>query len=188
MNPKDAADVARRSLCLELLLQRLGLETDTEDAPEERERVRSMWIGRVPDLGIESALLADERALLERPVGQLSEDELDDVHGRASGALVLLWSLGRLGTRPTFAAVDDMESLVTEHGVLGGGSISRAKDAVATATLRPESELQEALAAYVRTRGKAREPSEPDPIYAGVGAHHLEWILDRDMPFELADE
>ncbi len=187
MTPKEAADVARRSLCLELLLQRLGLETDTEDAAAEREKVRSMWLTRLPDLGLEAAILDDERAFLERPIGQLSEDELDDLHGRASGALVLLWALGRLSSRPTFAAVDDMESLVAESGVLGSGSISKAKDAVTGARLRSEEELQDALSAYARTRGKAREPSDPDQIYAGVGAHHLEWILDGEMPFEVSE-
>ncbi len=187
MAPKHPADVARRSLCLELLLQRLGLETDTEDAPEERERVRLMWLSRLGDLGLETAILGDERTLLERPIGQLSEDELDDLHGRASGALVLLWALGRSSSRPTFAAVDEMESIVAEHGVLGTGSISRANEAVSSARLRPEAELHDALAAYSRTRGKAREPSDPDQIYAGVGAHHVEWILESDMPFEVTD-
>jgi hypothetical protein len=146
-----------------------------------------MWLTRLPDLGVEPAILDDERALLEQPVGELSEDELDDIHGRASGALVLLWALGRLSSRPTFAAVDDMESLVAEHGLLGSGSISQAKDAVTNARLRPDEELRDALAVYSRTRGKAREPSDPDQIYAGVGAHHLEWILERDMPFELEE-
>lgn len=187
MTPKDAADVARRSLCLELLLQRLGLEIDTEDPVEERERVRAIWLARLGDLGLAEMILADERALLERPVGQLSEDQLDDLHGRASGALVLLWALGRLPSRPTFAAVSDMESLLAEHGLLGSGSISKAKEAVASASLRPETELSDALAAYTRTRGKAREPSDPDQIYAGIGAHHLEWIIDSEMPFEVAD-
>ena len=188
MSPKDPVDVARRSLCLELLLQRLGLETDTEDTPEERDRVRLMWLSRLGDLGLDTVILGDERALLERPIGQLSEDELDDLHGRASGALVLLWALGRSPSRPTFASVDDMESIVAEHGVLGTGSISRANEAVSNARLRPEAELLEAVAAYSRTRGKAREPSDPDQIYAGVGAHHLEWILDGEMPFEVAEQ
>ncbi len=187
MTTKDAIDVARRSLCLELLLQRLGLDTDTEDAPAERERVRLMWLSRLGDLGLEDAVLADERALLERPVGQLTEDELDDLHGRASGALVLLWAIGRLSARPTFATVDEMESILAEHGVLGSGSVSRAKETAANAQLRPESELRDGLTAYARMRGKAREPSDPEQIYAGVGAHHLEWILDRDMPFEVAE-
>jgi Domain of unknown function (DUF4272) len=187
MTTKDAVDVARRCLCLELLLQRLGLETDTEDSVEEREGVRRMWLSRLGDLSLESVLVPGERALLERAVGEMSEDELDDLHGRASGAVVLLWALGRLPARPTFAAVSDMESVVGEHGLLGAGSITRANETVASATLRPEAELREALAAYGRTRGKAREPSEPEKIVAGVAAHHLDWILDREMTFDVAD-
>lgn len=187
MSSKDAASVARRSLCLELLLQRLGLETDTEGAPEERERIRGMWASRLGDLGLEGAILAGERALLLRPVGQLSEDELDDLHGRASGALVLLWALGRLSSRPTFSTTEDLESIVGEYGVLGTGSISQAKEAVFSAGLRSEPDLRDALSAYTRMRGKAREPSDPSQIYAGLGAHHLEWVLEPDMPFDVAD-
>lgn len=184
MDPKDAVEVARRSLCLELLLQRLGLETDTEDPRQQRDDVRRMWLSRLGDLGADAAILADERALMERPVGELSEDELDDLHGRASGSLVLLWALGRLPSRPSFAAVDDMENLVAEHGILGDGSISKANATVNSSKLRSEDELREALTAYERTRGKAREPSEPEKIVAGVAAHHLEWILDREMTFD----
>lgn len=188
MQSRDAIDVARRCLCLELLLQRFGLETDTEDPAAVRDEVRRKWLARLGDLGLESAILADERALLERPLGELSEDDLDDLHGRASGALVLLWALGRLeGPRPSFAAVDDMASLVGDHGLLGSGSIARANETVAGARLRAEAELREALAAYGRTRGKAREPSEPEKIVAGVGAHHLAWILDRGMAFDADD-
>ncbi|HVJ89560.1 MAG TPA: hypothetical protein VM580_07125, partial [Labilithrix sp.] len=36
-------------------------------------------------------------------------------------------------------------------------------------------------ATYVRTRGKAKDPTLPDPIVAGVAAHHLEWILDSEL-------
>lgn len=187
MPSKDAVDVARRCLCLELLLQRLGLEIDPEDAPEERERVRRMWVARLGDLGLDAAIAPGERALLERPIGELTEDELDDLHGRASGALVFLWALGRLPARPTFAEVDGMESIVADRGVLGTGSIARANEAVSGARLRPEEELFDALGAYGRSRGKARDPSDPDRIYAGIGAHHLAWILDRGMAFDADD-
>ena len=188
MESKDAIDVARRCLCLELLLQRLGLEADTEHPAAVLDEVRRKWLARLGDLGLEPVILADERALLERPVGELSEDDLDDLHGRASGALVLLWALGRLeGPRPSFAAVEEMASIVGDHGLLGTGSIARANETVASASLRPEAELREALSAYGRTRGMAREPSEPEKIVAGVGAHHLEWILDREMAFDTAD-
>ena len=181
---KHATDVARRCLCLELLLQRLGLETDTEDPAAEREAVRQQWVARLGDLELDNAILASERALLERPVGAMSEDDLDDLDGRASGTVVLLWALGRLPTRPSFATVEQMESIVGESGLLGAGSISKARESAASATLRPETELRDALATYVRTRGKAKDPTLPDPIVAGVAAHHLEWILDSELEFE----
>jgi hypothetical protein len=184
MAEKNPIDVARRCLCLELLLQRLGLETDDEDPASERDPIRAKWLGRIADLGLEEILLPSERSFLERPVGTLSEEDLDDLHGRASGAVFFLWALGRLETRPAFAAVDDMATVVAEHGLLGTGSIAQANEAVTSSTLRSADVLSDALSSYVRTRGKAREPSEPEKIVAGVGAHHLEWILDDAMPFE----
>src|SRR4051812_1306236 len=115
---KDAAAVARRLLCLELLFQRLGLE-DADDDREARERARAAWTSRIADLGIGGDLLADERAFLERPVGEMSEDDLDDLEGRVSGAVVLLWALGRLDARPTFATVTELETHLAERGLLG---------------------------------------------------------------------
>lgn len=184
MNPREPLDVARRCLCLELLLQRFGLEADAEDPVAAREEVRAKWLARIPDLELDGAIVPSERALLERPVGSLSEDDLDELHGRASGALVFLWALGRLPARPTFASVEDMADIVAEHGLLGAGSISKAKETAHAARLRDASELRDAAAAYARVRGKAREPSDPEKIVAGVAAHHLDWILDRELPFE----
>lgn len=184
MSIRDAVEVARRCLCLELLLQRLGLETDADDPVADRDEVRRRWLARLADLELEQAVLAPERALLEAPVGSLSEDDLDDLDGRASGALVLLWGLGRLEARPTFATLEDMDALLADRGLLGAGSISRAKEAVASASLRAERDLHDGLAAYGRTRGKARETDDPEKIFAGVGAHHVAWILDHTLPAE----
>jgi hypothetical protein len=76
-----------------------------------------------------------------------------------------------------------MEAIIAEQGILGNGSITAARATVAAAQLRPESEIEAARASYERTRGKAREPSEPDKIVAGLGAHHLAWVLDPEMNF-----
>lgn len=184
MESRSAQEVARRTLALEVLLQRLGLETDDEDPVAEREKVRAMWVTRLPELGIADDLLPEERAFLERPVGELSEDDLDDVHGRATGALVLLWVLGRLETRPNAASVEEIADLLGEHGLLGDGSITRANEAVAAATLRDLAAVDEACAGYDRLRGKAKEPTEPEKIFAGVAAHQLGWVLDREQPTE----
>jgi hypothetical protein len=178
---KLAIDVARRCLCLELLWQRYAFEIDAEEPVAERERGRAMWLSREGDLGITAALLAEERALLERPVSQLSEDDLDDLHGRAMGAAVLLWTLGRLTVRPT---ITDAESVAAESGLLGDGSIAAARAASEAATLRPEAELDDALAAYLHVRGKAREPEEAEKIFAGMAAHHLTWVLTPTMSFD----
>jgi len=178
---RAATDVARRCLCLELLAQRSLLETDEEEPVATREAARAKWTSRIADLGIDGALSTDERALLDRPVGGLSEDERDDLDGRSAGAAVLLWALGRAAQRPTFALADD---LVAEHGLLGDGAVSAARAAAESATCRPDTELDGAMAAYLRTRGKAKDPSDPEQLYAGIAAHHLEWIVDEEMSFE----
>lgn len=179
--PRLPLDVARRCLCLELLFQRYLLEIDAGDSLPERERARTMWLSRDGDLGVVDVLTAQERALLARPVGELSEDDLDELHGRATGAAVLTWALGRAPERPTFAKV---EVILAEHGLLGDGSIARARAAAEGATLRSEAELDEALAAYLRLRGKAREIDDPERVFAGVAAHDLTWVLDDAMAFD----
>jgi hypothetical protein len=180
---KDAAAVARRLLCLELLSQRLGLE-EADDDKDARERARAAWASRVDELGVASELLEDERSFLERPIGALSEEDLDDLEGRVSGALVLLWALGRLDSRPTFATITDLEEHLSAHGLLGDGSVKKAKATAEAARLRSPEELDAALGAYLKTRGKAREIVDPEKIVAAVGAHHLTWILDDEMRFD----
>ncbi len=178
---KPAVDVARRCICLELLLQRYVLENDDEAPLADRDLGRSMWLARVGDLGVTENLFRDERALLERPVGELTDDDLDDLHGRSAGASVLAWALGRAKVRPTFAT---FEALVAEHGLLGDGSIPLARAAAESGALRSEAELDEGLASYLRLRGKAREIDDPERIFAGLAAHHLTWILEETMPFD----
>lgn len=184
MESKDAGHVARRCLCLELLVQRLGLEVDEEDAKDVRDDLRKRWVGRIGDLGVEKALVPEERAYLDRAVGTLDEDDLDELHARSLGAVVLLWALGRLAERPTLAAMHDAPALVAEHGILGDGSIKAAKATIAGATLRPRQELEDALAAYAAGRGKGTDEDSPEEVASSLGHHHLAWILDREMKYE----
>ncbi len=178
---KRPDSVARRCVVLELLAQREVLETDGEVPVPEREKARAAWCGRETDLGVGAEILPEERALLDRPVGSLSEDELDDVHGRGLGAAVLLWALGRVPARPSFA---DAEGVIGAHGLLGDGSIAKASAAVSSATLRPHGEIDATFRTYVHARGKAREVHEPERVFAGVAAHHLAWVLDDAMDFD----
>lgn len=173
---RSAVDVARRCLCLELLAQRSVLE---QDDAADADTVRATWASRVGDLGI--TLTSEESAFMERGVGKLTEDERDDLDGRSTGAAVLLWALGRTSTKPTFANADE---LVAEHGLLNDGSIAKAKAAAENASLRGEAELDTALSGFLRARGKAKDPSDPEQIYAGVAAHHLTWILTDTMSFD----
>jgi len=181
---KSAVAVARRCVCLELLHQRLGLETDREAGVDERETVRAAWAARLERLALEGELLPEERTFLERPVGSLSEDDLDDLEGRATGAIVFLWALGRTEMRPTYEASLSLDETLATGGLLGDGSIARANEAIANATLRDAIAISEALATFERLRGKAKEPTEPDRIMAGVAAHHLAWVLDDAARFD----
>jgi hypothetical protein len=179
--PKSAIDVARRCIVLELLAQRSVLETDAEVPEVEREKARASWCGREVDLGVRGDVAPGERTWLDRPVGKLSDDDLDDVHGRGLGAAVLLWALGRATERPAFANVEDV---LADHGLLGDGSVAKARAAAEGATLRATAELEEAFAAYARVRGKAKEIDDPERIFAGIAAHHLAWVLDAAMGFD----
>lgn len=167
MAGKDASGAAKRCLCLELLLQRLGLEIDEDDPVAERDAVRQAWLARIGDLGLETVLLAEERAFLERPAGGLNDEEMEAIEGRVIGALVLLWSLGRLETRPSAWMLGEATLLIGERGLLGDGSISAANATVASVKLRPESELREALAHYSAATG------EPEQM-----AQTVSWLLD----------
>lgn len=182
--PKEPADVARRCLCLELLLQRLALEIDEDEPKDSLEKVRAVWLRAASDLGLDAVLSADERAYLERPVGELTEDDRDDVHGRATAALVLLWSLGALPARPLLAHVQDALDLVSGHGLLGDGSVSAAKERITTAKLRPIGDLRAAYAAYTQERGKLTDEDTPEQIVGTLGFRTLGWILDRDMGYD----
>ncbi len=174
---KNATEVAKRSLCLELLLQRLGLEIDESDPIAERDAVRRAWVSRLGQLGLEDAIAADERALLERRVGELTDDECEDIEGRVIGALTLLWSMSRLGGRPTAAILGAATRLIAEHGVLGDGSIPEAKATIKSAALRSEIELRAALAAYATQADRGTSPEDREPMVAAIGAQNLTWVL-----------
>ena len=176
MPSRNSADVAKRCLCLELLLQRLGLEVDDEDAEAERDAVRRAWLSRLGQLGLDDAILADERALLERPVGELSEEECDDIEGRVIGALVLLWAMGRLGARPTAQTLGIATRLIAEHGILGDGSIPEAKKTIEAVQLRPLTDLEAAAETYGKAAADAK-PDDPEGMVSAIGKATLAWIF-----------
>ena len=171
---RDATDVAKRCLCIELLLQRLGLEIDEDDPVAERDAVRNAWLSRLGQLGIDQALVADERALLERKVGELTEAECDDIEGRVIHGLALLWALGRIPAPPAAEMLGEATAIVAEHGILGDGSIPGAKAALASAKLRQDAELTAALA----DAAKAKDDSflgGPKYMVASIVVEALAW-------------
>ena len=179
MAARSASDVAKRCLCIELLLQRLGLELDEEDAVEERDAVRRAWLSRLGQLGIEEALVPDERALLDRPMDKLTEEECDQIERRVIGGLAFLWALGRIPAPPTPDMLGEATALFGEHGVLGDGSISGAKAAVEGAKLRPDSELSETLAAYAKTKDESFLGG-PQHMVAALVVQALSWASGND--------
>jgi hypothetical protein len=172
---RSASDVAKRSLCLELLLQRLGLEIDEDDPVEEREAVRRAWISRLGQLGIEESFLEGERALLERPLGDLTENECDEIEGRVIYGLALLWALGRIASPPKAEILGEATALIAEHGILGDGSISAAKATVESVVLRPAGELAEARAAAAKTKDESFLGG-PEHMVAALVVQALTWL------------
>lgn len=184
MATKNASEVANRSLCLELLLQRVGLELDDEDHVDKRDAFRKAWVSRLGDLDLEQALLIDERDFLMRTVDELTQDEVDEIEGRVISAWVLLWALGRAASLPTTETLGDAPDVVAEKGVLGDGSVSGAREAAAKATLRPESELRDALVAADDARGDVSRAMTPEQMVAGIVVHALGWVVDPAMKFD----
>lgn len=172
---RSASDVAKRSLCLELLLQRLGLEIDEDDALEEREAVRRAWLSRLGQLGIEESFGEGERALLERPIGELTEQECDEIEGRVISGLALLWALGRIPAVPTPGILGEATALIAEQGILGDGSITAAKATVEGVKLRPASELRDALAGASRTTDDSFLGG-PEHMVAALVVQALSWL------------
>jgi hypothetical protein len=175
---KAASEVARRCMCLELLLQRLGLEIDEDDSEAERDVVREAWLSRLGDLGLEGVLAADERAFLELRVGALTDEQIDEIEGRIICALIILWALGRLGERPSAKMLGDATDLVTKYGILGDGSIPKANATAASVTLRPESELRAAMASYAEKQGDGRGHGDHEEMVSVLAVHTLSSILD----------
>lgn len=179
MAARSASDVAKRCLCIELLLQRLGLELDEEDPVEERDAVRRAWVSRLGQLGIEEALFADERALLDRPMDKLTEEECDQIERRVIGGLAFLWALGRIPAPPTPEMLGEATALFGEHGVLGDGSISGAKAAVDGAKLRADAELTDALGTYAKTKDESFLGG-PQHMVAALVVQALSWVGGND--------
>jgi|GEM_PF-3115186 len=199
---RSAQAVANRSLCLELVTQRIGLELDDQEPVDRRDAFRKAWVARLNDLGIVHEILEHEDQLLLRPVDELTQDEVDDAEASIVAAAVLLWALGRSPTLPTAESLPHVPDTVTDHGVLGSGSVSIARSNGAQACLRPEAEIIEALRGathtlqpqananhapenHASTRAADAHPSNSGAatdevaFTARVIARTLQWILEQ---------
>ena len=177
MGTRDARDVAKRELCLELLLQRLGLELDDEDHVDKRDAFRKAWVSRLGDLELEDALRPDEREFLMRAVDELTQDEVSDIEGRVIEAAVILWTLGRVPALPTVDTFSEAAEVVAECGVLGDGSIAIARTTVAESKLRDESELRMGLSEAEQAVGDVRHAMTREQMIAEITVRALTWVL-----------
>ncbi len=177
MGTRNASDVAKRGLCLELLLQRLGLELDEEDHVDKRDAFRKAWVSRLGDLEVEHALRPDERELLLRSIDQLTQEEVSDIEGRVIEATVILWALGRVPALPTVETFGDAAEIVTESGVLGDGSVAIARSTVAASKLRDESELRGSFLTAEQAVGDVRHAMTSEQMIAEITVRALGWVL-----------
>lgn len=96
--PPSPERVARRAFVLAAVVCRSGLESDAGNP--EAERFRAGILEWLSGIGIADELEADERALLDAPLGSLTERQVIDASWRGEGLAVLAWSLGRFDLPP----------------------------------------------------------------------------------------
>jgi len=147
----DARRVAARCGALVALAYRSLLERGGSPPPDDTDRLGMLaWIdASAPDVAgeIEPA----ERALLERPVGSLSEVQVRDASWLVEPAAVLAWSLGRMDL-PAYDVAVDGERVARAIGFLDAPWT--APDA---ATLRDRGELEDAWASALALHWRLRQ-------------------------------
>ncbi len=90
-NPPSATRVARRALDLVVLSCRAAVEPDADRAAEFWNEVRDWFAG----LGIADEFEADELAVFDAPLGELTDQDLVNASWRSEAAAVLAWALKR---------------------------------------------------------------------------------------------
>ncbi|MGY0613206.1 DUF4272 domain-containing protein [Luteimonas sp. A501] len=170
-----AADVLRRALALASVVARAGLEPRA-DGPEAAAMHRRMldWL-RVT--GLHAALEPAEAALVEAPLGSLSDAAVVDASWRAEGIQVLAWALDRHGPVPHDRMVDP-DDVAWTLGFLDDA----APDMLHDAALRGDREIDTFLARQLALHWRLREYSlRPGPMdFAAVVANGGWARLDID--------
>ncbi|MFC4158344.1 DUF4272 domain-containing protein [Chitinimonas lacunae] len=135
LHPPTAGRVAQRALVMSALVCRAFLEREA-DEPGSAATVAQLlpWLER---LGIADELEPQERALLETPLGELSQE--DQVNGtwQVEGLAVLAWALGR-------HPLPDYQSIVQPNAVVESlDFLAPAPMLLSAPTLRPAEALLE---------------------------------------------
>ena len=103
MPDQDERAVAFRALALTALLTRTQLEHGVK-ADRQRmagwQRIHDELAGWMAKEGIDAAVSPSERALLERPLGSWSDDEIFECVWRSEALAALLWALGMVDPMP----------------------------------------------------------------------------------------
>ncbi len=146
------SSAARRAICLAALLHRAGIESakSQTDAPRpdngvSATRAPQHVAGDLNDWlntgGLWNALSRAEKAILSKPVGELTRQELINSSWRAEALAAILWALGDVERLPNYDTLANTRSLLASIP-LG----QNVRGLIATATLRSHDDLFHARA------------------------------------------
>jgi hypothetical protein len=190
---RSPEEVARRCIVLAALLRRLSIDvlasaTPTDDLAGEAFDLNA-WLQLE---GIREHATATEARLLDRPVGELEEDEIASVAWQAESLATLAWSLRLVNSLPHADAID-VAGLI-DHVP---SPWDQTKEWILGATLRSESEIArerdraEIFEWRVALEGPRRRASGPlqleyaesiaDVARESVAAGLTEGISERDF-------
>lgn len=129
-----AERVARRALALAAVVCRSGIEP--EAGHPEVEAFRADLLAWLAESGVMGELEPAERALLETPVGALTQRQWMDASWRGEGLVVLAWALGRCDL-PPYDEPADSPGVAHALGFLEASAAERSSNA----TLRAGEEI-----------------------------------------------
>jgi hypothetical protein len=184
--PPTPERVAARALTLAAISYRSFMEREAEESG-----CGSDWGNMLPWLeavGIFGELEPEERAILETPVGGLSERERIDTSWRSEGMVVLAWALCR-SDLPPYRVECEPEEVSAALGLLEEYETS----VLAAPQLRPLDEIDEAanvnLALHWRLRQHEYHPGKMDFVafardcqWADLSLEGLD-VVDNELAF-----
>ncbi|KAJ1734501.1 hypothetical protein LPJ61_001037 [Coemansia biformis] len=150
---RPAAELARRSSCLQLVLARWGLETaalmglrgdQTANDEERKARAVDAITSALYESGLDGHASASERAMLEKPYGAWEYD--DYVYGDHWEAMgVLQWLLARQHAIPPYYSSFDRAQLFQNTGIMPAdpSTIETFVDSFAPARVQPHIGTQQ---------------------------------------------